>query len=197
MGHTDIPLNELGRKQAMRAAERLSELKIDQIYASDLSRAEETAQIISDAHNMLPIVEPELREIFLGDLQGLQTSEVRERYPEAGLIPSGTDLAALGLVEDKESRAQLYLRTVRIFDQITTKHHGESIILVTHGGVLRCLLNHVLHMNSNSDESLFYSYAINSYNCSISLIERGKNEKFEIGYINDYSHLEGLETKFE
>lgn len=197
MGQTDIPLNELGRDQAMKAADRLSSIEVHSIYTSDLKRASETAQIIARPHMLDPIEEPNLREIHLGEFQGLTTSEVRERYPEAGRIPEGTHIEDLKQSGIKESRAQLFKRAASIFDEIATTHFDDTLIIVTHGGVLRCLLNHVLQSNSNYHGDIFYSYAINFYNCSISLVESTRENRFEIGFLNDYSHLDGLETRFE
>ena len=68
-GHRDTPLDEIGRQQARMAAERLSNQTIDAIFASDLSRAFETAQIIGDAVGVTPVPEKRLREWHLGELE--------------------------------------------------------------------------------------------------------------------------------
>ena len=84
-GHDDPPLTDLGREQAKNACERLAEHNFEGITSSALSRAIETASIISQTLSvdlLDPI--PDLNEIHIGDISGLTTDEIKAKYP--GLI---------------------------------------------------------------------------------------------------------------
>ena len=81
-GHADRPLNETGREQARAIAEELASEQIDAIYTSDLARARETAELIAERAGVPFVLEPQLREIDVGEWQGLTRPEIEERYPE-------------------------------------------------------------------------------------------------------------------
>jgi len=67
-GHTDRPLNDFGRRQAAALAERLADDDIDAVYASDLARARETAEILADRLGLAVVTDPDLRERNWGQL---------------------------------------------------------------------------------------------------------------------------------
>ena len=80
-GHTDIPLDDTGRQQARRLAEHLLQLeKVEAVYASDLVRARETAEIIAQAFNLKPLIDPRLRELCFGKWEGLTFNQVYAIY---------------------------------------------------------------------------------------------------------------------
>jgi probable phosphoglycerate mutase len=80
-GQADPPLNEVGRAQAQRTALELRSQPIDVLISSDLSRARETADIIGAALKLPVQLEPRLREVNLGDWQGLYSDDIRARWP--------------------------------------------------------------------------------------------------------------------
>ncbi|MBI1730144.1 histidine phosphatase family protein [Candidatus Acetothermia bacterium] len=193
MGQLDIPLNDLGIRQAERLAERLSKIKIDALYSSDLSRASQTAQIIAKRRTLRPIAMKDLREIFLGEYQGLSTEELRERFPSAYLIPSGKAAQAKELAYPEiETRTQLYNRGVKILNQISDQHPNQTVVIVSHGGLIRCLTSYVLGQNANYKEAIFYSLAMDCSNCSITLVRKEPDGLFKLAVVNDTSHLDGL-----
>jgi broad specificity phosphatase PhoE len=118
-GHTDRPLNEYGRRQARALAERLAGDDISAVYASDLSRARETAEILAAPLGLPVVLEPGLRERNWGSWEGLTGSE-RDRVEYVGEAP--------------EEHAERVLAAVRA---IADRHVGEKIVVVTHGGSLR------------------------------------------------------------
>jgi broad specificity phosphatase PhoE len=118
-GHTDRPLNDFGRRQAAALAERLADDGVDAVYASDLARARETAEILADRLGLPVVTDPDLRERNWGNWEGLTGSE-RDRVEYAG--------------EEREAHGERVIRAVR---RIAEQHPGERIVIVTHGGSLR------------------------------------------------------------
>jgi broad specificity phosphatase PhoE len=118
-GHTDRPLNEYGRRQARDLADRLSGDGIAAVYASDLARARETAEILGARLGLEVVIDPDLREKDWGTWEGL-TSEERAQVEFEG--------------ESTEAHRERVLRAVR---RIVEAHPAESVVVVTHGGSLR------------------------------------------------------------
>ncbi|XP_030466895.1 phosphoglycerate mutase-like protein 4 isoform X2 [Syzygium oleosum] len=139
-GHLDIELNEIGRRQATAVGERLSrEGKISAIYSSDLKRALETANLIATACGGLEVIQdPGLREINLGELQGLHPRAAARVCPEAYKVlrSQRTDREIPG---GGESIDQVYQRSTTCLRNISMKHKGERVVVVTHGGVIQSL----------------------------------------------------------
>ena len=82
-GHTDIPLNEHGRRQAKLWQKRLASEAIHAVVASDLLRAAQTAAILAAPHGLDIRTDRRLRELSFGDWEGLTYAEIQERYPTA------------------------------------------------------------------------------------------------------------------
>src|SRR4029079_11200293 len=78
-GHADVPLNARGREQAKALAEELAPEGVDAIYASDLSRARDTAEIVGERLGRAGLLAPDLREIYVGPREGLTGEEVGDR----------------------------------------------------------------------------------------------------------------------
>lgn len=134
-GHTDVPLNALGRDQAHDLAARLAGEHLDVIYASDLSRARETAEIVGAALGVPVRTLPELREIDVGSWSGRTTEEIqredhgaRDRVREHGYGWEGG-----------ETPAQMAERVVAAVRELAAAHPDGRILLVAHGGVIRAL----------------------------------------------------------
>lgn len=128
-GWGDPPLNELGREQAATLAEQLRDTPFDAVYSSDLKRAHQTAVIVAAPHDVPVVVDPQLREIDIGSWSGLTKSEIEERFG--------------GERTDGETRDQHQARVLAAVERIARDHHGERILIVTHGGTMRALHSHV------------------------------------------------------
>ncbi len=137
-GHTDVPLSPRGWVEAELLARRLSDERIDAIYSSDLARARDTAQVIASRLGKRIAVEPQLREIRLGEWQGLTYGEVRERYfTDADPLPAyPVDSAPLG----GETLRELQARLVHAVECIAASNPDRCVLIVTHGACLKVLL---------------------------------------------------------
>lgn len=138
-GHSDIPLNENGRRQAQETASLLAKETLSAIYASDLKRAVETAEAIAQTHELRVQQKPELRELHFGLWEGLRYEQIMEKWadelslmyehPEKGCAPEGEGFSELA------KRAWPALQAIREAHQ-----EEEAIAVVAHGGTIRVLL---------------------------------------------------------
>jgi uncharacterized phosphatase len=127
-GTSDIPLNEVGLKQARTAAEGISG-DWDVIIASPLSRALDTAKIVAAYHELGEVlVEPLLLERSFGEAEGLRYEVWREKYPDSH-VPGGETIEAL------EKRAR------RLLDSLAERFPGKRVLTVSHGALIRNLIN--------------------------------------------------------
>ena len=125
-GHADVPLNARGRAQANALAERLASEQIDAIYTSDLSRARDTAEIVGARLGVDIATDSGLREIDVGPIEGLTAEEASAFDGWQG--------------EPKEDHAERVLDAV---GRIVARHPGERVLVVTHGGSMRRVHEHL------------------------------------------------------
>jgi len=136
-GHLNIGLNDTGRWQAERLGMALKDEPIAAIYASDLSRAHDTALAVS-RHNGVPVqAEPGLRERSFGEFEGRTFAEIETELPEQAKRwrqrdPSFTPAGG-------ESLLMLEARVLSVAARLAAQHPGEQIALFAHGGVMDIL----------------------------------------------------------
>ncbi len=136
-GHLDIPLSANGRWQAERLADALKGEPLAAIYASDLTRAWETAQYVGRAHGLAVIKEMGLRERGFGDFQGKTFAEIEALLPEQSLRWRKRDPEFSP--QGGESLVALRSRVISATERLAALHPGEQIAVVGHGGVMDVL----------------------------------------------------------
>ena len=136
-GHLDIPLSATGRWQAGRLADALRDEPIKAIYASDLTRAWETAQFVAQTRAAAVIKEEGLRERHFGEFEGKTFAEIESALPEQSLRWRKRDphFAPAG----GETLVVLRSRVLEAAARLAALHPGEQIALVGHGGVMDVL----------------------------------------------------------
>ncbi len=139
-GHLDSALTKEGIAQAKALARRLIRERFSALYSSDLGRAVQTAQIIAQATGHEIITDPRLRERHLGIFQGLVGDEIKEKYPEEYKLHRS--LGPDYVIPGGESVRQQVARNLAYLNEIAAKHLGETILVITHGGVLSGLFRH-------------------------------------------------------
>ena len=179
-GHTDIALNETGVLQAERIAERLSKEPVGEIYSSDLSRAFQSAEIIASRHHLNITTSRKLREIHFGDIEGLTFEEVNRQYPELSKSWSDNDLRFR--FPNGESLAELEERISGFLSEVDLHNRDRTILIVSHGGLLRILICHVLGLNLKHWKQLCIDKA------SLSIIDTYPETSL-LYLLNDVSHL--------
>lgn len=186
-GHADVPLNEIGQRQAQLLAQRLASegQSFAAMYSSDLARAYQTAWELGAAVKVAVQLLPSLREIDLGTWSSLTYSEIKERYPiEAKLVEEGQDIPRGGA----ETWAALSHRVVEAVDAIAAQHPGETLALITHGGCIRAML---AHADQQAGDAFVKYPHIGNTSMSIVTIE---TTGWYVQSCNDMNHLEATHS---
>ncbi len=140
-GHGDPPLDPVGEEQSVLLGERLQHEAISAIYVTTLQRTHQTAAPLAAKLGLTPSVEPELREVFLGDWE---EGEFRRRA--AAGDPVFQQIFAQerwDVIPGAERQKVFDERTWRGFMRCATAHPDERIVVVSHGGVIGQLLHRV------------------------------------------------------
>jgi broad specificity phosphatase PhoE len=129
-GELDIPLNKEGEKEAVKIALELSNIKIESIYSSALSRSYETATIIAKMHHLNVKPLKELNELNHGVWQGLSIDEIKKRYrklyrmwdsaPGSVRLPQG------------ETIKEAFERSTSVVQKLIQRHREQTVGIVTH-----------------------------------------------------------------
>lgn len=139
-GQVDVPLNATGHEQARRLAQRLmaERLAVDHLVCSDLVRTRQTAQPALTA--LLPqlsldaLTDPRLREQHFGVVDGMRVDDIKARHAAAWAQWLRFD--ADGGMPGGETARQFHARVMDALRGLAHQHAGETVIVVTHGGVL-------------------------------------------------------------
>jgi 2,3-bisphosphoglycerate-dependent phosphoglycerate mutase len=145
-GHTDSPLTREGELQVRRIAETLRNVHFDQIFSSDLLRARRTAEIISLERNLEIQTTATLRERSYGIFDG----KPYEDYNAAlrSMIEGYADLAAAEIARfnvdpSVETIEASVSRLITFLRELAVGFSGQSILIVSHGSIMRYLLIHL------------------------------------------------------
>ena len=137
-GQMDVPLNEVGRRQAEELGRYLTgHFAVDAVYASDLSRAYDTVKPIADALHLPVHTDAALREVDVGEWQGMLFEDVARRYPENFALYKRKP--GLARFDGGESFAELLERAASAIGRIARENEGKTVVIGTHGGVIRTL----------------------------------------------------------
>jgi alpha-ribazole phosphatase len=183
-GQQDIPLSAVGRRQAEALAQRLARVPIAAAYASDLSRAAETAAIICRGRDLAVTRLPALREAHFGAWEGLTYAEAAARWPEIArqrkLDPAGTRVPGGETLAEVQARAQAAVQAIE-----RAHPPDATLLIVAHGGVLRALVCGFLGLDLRA------AWRLRLDNCGLTIVETYP-EGAILMTLNDVSHLEEL-----
>lgn len=136
-GQLDVGLNDTGLWQAQQVARALAEEAIGAIYASDLSRAWQTAQVIAHARGIEVAAEPGLRERAFGRFEGRTFADIDASLPAQARLWRTRDPEFAP--EGGESLLTFRDRVTHTASRLAALHPGELVVLVAHGGVMDVL----------------------------------------------------------
>jgi len=183
-GQTDVPLHDVGRREARQTGERLAGVRFAAAYCSDLSRTQETARIILGAQGeKAPELRPNpaLREIAFGDFEGMVWPEIRQTHPRLGRreIDRDLDFAPPG----GESFRDVLLRVNAFARSLEREHADDDVLVVGHGAMLRALAVSILRL---PPDTLWQLRGLKSGSISIVLSDNGTRS---LTAWNDAGHL--------
>jgi 2,3-bisphosphoglycerate-dependent phosphoglycerate mutase len=133
-GHADPALHPNGQEQALRIAERLGGTRIDAIYVTTLQRTAQTAAPLAVRLGLTPQVEPDLREVFLGDWEaGLFRKMVAENHPIAAQM---WEQERWDVIPGAEPGDEFAARVGGAITRIAAAHPDQVVAAFVHGGVI-------------------------------------------------------------
>ena len=180
-GHTDISLNDRGLSQARETAVASEDWDYTAIYSSPLVRTVQVAEEIAKVTPMLVSQEPGLKELSLGDLEGVTGEEMRNDWPD--LFAAWRTEPEKMSMPNGESLGELRDRTWQVILDIEQKHSSDdSIVVISHNFAIRSIVNELLGMPL----AYFHRMSLNLASvCTFDSDERGRRLT---GY-NSTSHL--------
>ncbi|MFC2019603.1 histidine phosphatase family protein [Chloroflexota bacterium] len=174
---SDTELNETGIHHASCLGLRLKSAKLGAIYSSPLKRARDTARAIADYHGLPLVIEPNLKEMDIGELEGTlpsQTVGFRERFLNA--LIQGENMPGGESLPDVQERAWSTIQ------RLAEKHTGEDIVTVSHYFVIQTTVCSVLGLPVSQITRLKLDLASIT---TITFDERGPR----LSLFNDTCHL--------
>jgi 2,3-bisphosphoglycerate-dependent phosphoglycerate mutase len=178
-GHGDPPLDPVGEEEAERLANRLAGERIDAIYVTSLCRTAQTAAPLAKRLGIEPRVEPDLREVFLGEWEGgLFRAKVAEGDPAFQRAMANERWDEIPGAEPQE---QFAARVAGAIERIHAAHPDQRVVIVSHGGVI----GQILASATNSRPFAF----MGADNASISHIVL-LGDTVAVRRFNDTTHLE-------
>ena len=161
-GRKNSNLTENGIKQAVLTAEALKNKSFDFLYTSDLRRALETTEIINKYHQLEIHIDESLAERNFGVIEGLKQDEMIEKYPE--VFTRYMKREEEYQIPDGESLISFYNRVKKGLNAIANSHTGKRILIVTHGGVLDCMMRMVFNYPLSAPRSFsIYNASVNRF----------------------------------
>ena len=181
-GAMDAPLTDRGRLQVQATGERFAQRQmtapVDALYVSPLPRARSTAADISAALGMEAIVDEGLREFSIGDWEGRTYQDLidnEQLWARWAQDPTFTP-------PNGESPMSFGQRAKAAVQGLADAHPNQRIVLVTHGGIISCLLD--VWLGSNSGDWIRWD----PHNCAVSEL-RWDGKRWHGEIVNDISHL--------
>jgi len=180
-GRAELPLTELGLKQAEKLGARIAaQWKPVAIYTSGLQRCVVTAGKIAVATNTSASVLDGLMDLDYGDWQGRIQDEVRNEAPE--LFKLWHAAPQLIRFPKGESLQELIARTAEAMRWVLSRHPGQTVVMMGHDSVNRALLLQLI------DQPLSAYWKLAQDPCCLNEIDIGA--RVEVRRINDTSHLD-------
>ena len=183
-GHTDIPLDETGIKQAECLAEMLADEPIQLVLSSDLQRSAKTAEVIGSRLGVEIERTMQLRERSFGELEGLPYKEVHRRLGKE-TIEQGLDSWHSEVPPGGESMQMMWDRIRPVTERLMKE--PANTLVVSHGGTSCLLLAQLIRGDINT------ARAFRFHNCTVTELFRRSDGLFQLIRFNDASHLASVE----
>ncbi len=190
-GDIGVDLSDEGRAQVETLAKRLAGEKISAIYASTLSRAQETAAILAAPHGKMPVLARDgLREIRHGRWEGLTRAEVEAKYP--GEYEDWEADPFTYAPEGGESGLAVLSRALPAIREIVLAHQGGEVIVVSHKATLRLLISSLLGFDGRG-----YRDRLDQSPACLNVVDFKDATRARLMLFNDVSHYQPTPRKSE
>lgn len=191
LGHTDMDLSDLGRKQADVTCERLSDVDFALIASSDLTRAYNTALPHANARGVEVYTDKRFRELYCGDWEGMFVEDIKAKYGELY-----TDRWVHGFGEfvmpNGEAMASCVERMTEGCIELAKANPGANILIASHGGAIRGFYASVLGIApAEVGDKLGWAS-----NASYSIVEYDGEKFIPVAYSLD-DHLAGMTSEWK
>lgn len=187
IGHTDMPLDDLGLRQAQQVGTRLQPVSLDAIVASPLQRARITAEEIARHHELEIQLDHRLKEMNFGHAEGLTMAEAVTLFPDIMRLHTDPLDEHFGW-PGGDIRSRFHAAVFATFADIAMSHLGMNVAVVCHGGVIGSFLAQ-LDGGSPND---YAAYPV--ANCGVTHLEV-HTEGTTAHLMNDIAHLEVVRTE--
>jgi broad specificity phosphatase PhoE len=182
-GTKDIPLDEVGREEALLVGERLKGERITAVFSSPLARAKETAEAIARFHSIEVQVMAGLNDLNFGEWEGMSLTAVKRQFPD--LYQQWLQAPHQVVFPRGEGLEAVRSRAMKVVEEISKRHPRDTVALVSHRVVLKVLICALLGL----DNSHFWNIgqdttAINCFHF--------KNGGWIAALLNDTCHLKGI-----
>jgi broad specificity phosphatase PhoE len=155
-GHSDPPINTRGRQQIQELIRALNSEVIECVFTSDLERAVSTAEMLAGALGVPCIKKPNLREIYFGSWEGLTWEQIQER--DEAYARRWTESYPGLPAQGGESFADFQTRVGSEVSKILNDTDWRQVAVVTHGGVMRVVLQSMCGLAENETWELTKPY---------------------------------------
>lgn len=186
-GWADSPLTEVGITAAKQLGARLHDVPFDAVYSSTSGRTLHTAELIIGEREVLLCMKDDLREINIGEWQGLLSADIESKFAEQ--LKTYFERPSHYESTSGENFHILKERVVRAIDEIALAHPNGHVLVVTHGVVKKCLINHFSGANL---DSLWEPPFIHRTSLTVLEIDTDRRELTMIG---DMAHAEDAKRR--
>lgn len=181
-GTTDLDITELGAKQLKFIKKRFENVNLDKIYTSPLIRAKKTALAVKGNKQTEVTVLDSLCELYGGVVEGKKFVDAFNSIE--GLADIWKNHPQDFAPQDGESMLHAYDRIFEALNFIIKNNQGKTVACASHGGVIRCLLCHLLYNDITKLKEVPWSE-----NTAVTLIESDDDNTIRVKFFNDFSHL--------
>ncbi len=183
-GHSLTSLSDLGFEQSKATAKALAKEGVSIIYSSDLPRAVETAQALSEKLNLPVSKTNAFRERDVGVLEGLTFEEAKKKFPHDYYALVKREVGQR--ITKGESYRQVLKRATGALEEILRTHRGERIAIFSHTGTICFLSLYLLGAITPSTKSTPW---LLTSNCGINRFEIRSRKNVRVVALNDTRHL--------
>ncbi|MFX3673545.1 MAG: histidine phosphatase family protein [Paenisporosarcina sp.] len=188
-GWADSPLTATGMEAAKLLGNRLRDVPLEAVYSSSSGRTIHTAQLIIENREIPMIQKDDLREINVGEWQGRLSSDVERDC--ANQVKTYYERPSRFESTSGESFHMLKERVLRAIEEIVSAHPNGHVLIVTHGVVKKCLINHF----SGADLDLLWDPPfIHGTSLTVMEIDRDRRELTMVGDMSHAEHAKQVKT---